>query len=213
MIDLSRPLPLPDLRVRAWADTDDDAVVWACAAGPRWVIGADGDPEVSLLLYRRGASGPVEGGQATAGVDLALTSAERDAVVEATASSTCRALEWRTGEIELRLLPGLSTTSEAALLADNRCTAMFTLDAAAAERLRVAWQDGLPQAHAVARGTIVTRSHAAAERSRSAATATAVSDLRVVASVSHAVEAPLTLAADLRLAPADRKRRLTDVHL
>ncbi|MEZ0448649.1 hypothetical protein, partial [Cellulomonas sp. ICMP 17802] len=76
MIDLAAPVPVPGTAARAWRDDTDAGRVWACADGPRWTVGADGGPEASLVLYRHG-TGPVEGGSATIGVDLALTAAER----------------------------------------------------------------------------------------------------------------------------------------
>lgn len=213
MIDLEQSLPLPGLDVRAWADDEDEQLVWTCAQGPRWARDKDGVPEVTLMLYRRGAQGDVAGGQASVTLDLAITSAERTAVLAATARPRSSPPQWASGEVEVHLMKGLSTTSRSSLFGDNQCIAVFALDAETARRLESAWADGLPEAKALARLTVPSRSRGRTETASTQASGRSLSKLNIAVSVSSAVERTLELTADLRLPPADRRRQLTDVHL
>ena len=167
MIDLTAPVELSVRGVRAWADLEDPGRVWACSDGPRWSVGADGRPDVRVMLYHRG-TGPVEGGTVTANVDLALTGEERETVLrevgeqraaqaeraddagtpvpQALVPTACVPLECTAGDIELHLIPGLTAEAGVSLTGDNRATFMLTLDASTGPGLAAAWADGLPEA-------------------------------------------------------------------
>ncbi|WP_456846238.1 hypothetical protein [Cellulomonas sp. P5_C6] len=214
MIDLAAPLLVPGA-VRAWRDDTDAGRVWACAAGPRWVVAPDGGPDVSLVLYRRG-TGPVEGGTATLGVDLALTAAERDAVVRAATPPATRERptppppvlappEWLTGTVRIDLADGVTASTAPSLLGDNRATVVLTLDATSAPAVAAAWAADLPDAHAVA--DLQVR---AVRRSSATASGPTVT---VAVDVAHSTEEHLTLESDLHLPAAARISRLSDIHL
>lgn len=242
MIDLDAPLKLPGLAVRAWADSDDPAQVWACADGPRWAVGSGGTPEVSLLLYRRGG-GAVEGGMATVTVDLALTTAEHDAVVVATTAlrgadpadqppaagpsatepsatepSAIQAPavsppQWSGGTIHLELCPGVSATSDVSAMGDNRATFVLTLDGVSGPQVARAWADGLPEARAVAELSVRSTRRSAAAGGHRTVQPGLRSQMDVAMAVTHAVDAPLRLTGELRLPPAVRTRSTTDITL
>jgi hypothetical protein len=214
VIDLAAPLSVPGA-VRAWRDDTDAGRVWACADGPRWVVAPDGGPDASLVLYRHG-TGPVEGGTATFGVDLALTPAEREAVVRAATPAATREVphppapslappEWLAGAVRVVLTRGVTASTSTSLLGDNRATVVLTLDATTAPALAAAWAADLPDAHAVAELQVRTVR-------RSSATASGPG-VHVAVDVADSTEAPLTLEADLRLPAAARISRLSDIHL
>lgn len=234
MIDLTAPVELSVRGVRAWPDLEDPRRVWACSDGPRWSVGADGRPDVRVMLYHRG-DGPVEGGTVTVNVDLALTDEEREAVLrevgeqraaqaerahdadatapEAVVPTACVPLECTAGDVELHLVPGLRAEAGLSLTGDNRATFMLTLDAATAPGLAAAWADGLPEARAVAH--LRVRSSAAGGASSTAASSSpSLRTSRAVAvTVTRAVEVPLTLEADLRVPSSLRSTHLSDLAL
>ena len=215
MIDLAAPVAVPGAAARAWRDDTDAGRVWACADGPRWAVGADGGPDASLVLYRHG-SGPVEGGTATFCVDLALTSAERAAVVRAATlpaapeqppppTPVVAAPDWLTGTVRVELTAGVAASTSTSLLGHNRATLVLTLDAASGPALATAWAAGLPDAHAVADLRV-----RAVRRASARASAPGV---HVAVDVSDVVDEPLTLTSDLRLPEPARISRLSDIHL
>lgn len=234
MIDLTAPVELSVRGVRAWADLEDPGRVWACSDGPRWSVGADGRPDVRVMLYHRG-DGPVEGGTVTANVDLALTGEERETVLrevgeqraaqveraddagapvpEPVAPTACTPLECTAGDIELHLIPGLTASAGVSLTGDNRATFMLTLDASTGPGLAAAWAEGLPEARAVAHLTV--RSAAAGEASAATTSTSPLlrSSRAVAVTVTRAVEVPLTLEADLRVPSSLRSTHLSDLAL
>jgi hypothetical protein len=234
VIDLTAPVELSVRGIRAWADLEDPGRVWACSDGPRWSVGADGQPDVRVMLYHRG-TGPVEGGTVTANVDLALTGEERETVLRevgeqraaqaeradavgtpvprAVVPTACVPLECTAGDIELHLVPGLTAEAGVSLTGDNRATFMLTLDASTGPGLAVAWADGLPEARAVAH--LRVRSSAAGEATATTtSTGPSLRSSRAVAvTVTRAVEVPLTLEADLRVPSSLRSTHLSDLAL
>ncbi len=79
MLNKDAPLTVPGTDLLAFADLDSIDVIWVVPGAPRLALAADGQADVSIMLYRRGPTGPIEGGQLTLGLDLALTDAERTA--------------------------------------------------------------------------------------------------------------------------------------
>ena len=231
MIDLGAPLDLPGLAVRAWADSENPHQVWACADGPRWAVGSDGGPEASLLLYRR-QGGEVEGGMATVTVDLALTTAERDAVAQAAAALLARPADdpagtgepptllpevsppqWSGGTILLELCAGAASTSEVAGMGDNRATFVLTLDAHSGPEVASAWSKGLPDARAVADLTVRSAARGASAGGSRTVMPGLRSQMDVAVAMTSAIDAPLHLTADLRLPPGARSGSTTEITL
>lgn len=234
MIDLTAPVELSTRGIRAWTDADDAGRVWACSDGPRWSVGADGRPDVRVMLYHRG-DGPVEGGTVTANVDLALTDAEREAVLrevgeqraahadEVGASgasapdvvlpTVCVPLDCAGGDVELHLVPGLTEQADLSLTGDNRATFMVTLDASTGPAVAAAWADGLPDARGVAH--LLVRSAAGGQASATTtSTRPALRTSRAIAvTVTRATEVPLTLEADLPVPSSLRSTHLSDLAL
>ena len=215
MIDLAAPLTVPGHAVRAWRDDSDVGTVWACADGPRWALADDGRPDASLVLYRHG-TGPLEGGTATLGVDLALTPPERDAVVRAATPPATPAVptppppvlappEWASGTVRIDLADGVGAATTPSLLGDNRATVVLTLDATSAPLVATAWTEGLPDGHA--RADLRVRAARRASATASGAT------LQLTVGLSHTTDEPVVLESDLPLPTAARISGLTDIHL
>lgn len=241
MLDAGTPLAVPGAEVLAWADLDLPGVVWALPARPRLVIGADGLPDASLLLYRRGRDNPPDGGQLALTVDLALTGQERAAAAaagEARRPPTeppapppppveVRAPQWIEAAVHAELLPGvhgvpgLSAGGRPSLMADNACALALQLDGEQAAAVQRAWEDGFPEATIELDGAIdgAVQGSASASTAASATSCaegiqtTRAAGFTVAAAARTAVRVPLRLRGPLRLPPQARTARRTDLTL
>jgi hypothetical protein len=207
MLDASNPLPVPDADVLVWADTDGPDVVWALPASPRPAMAADGQPDFSLMLYRRGAGSPPDGGQLTLTVDLALTARERAVVADAADALRPRPADrdapplppvevrtpsWNEATVHAELVPGLTADGRPSLMGDNSCLMALQLDAAAAADVQRAWEAGFPDASVELRGTVDgTYSEAATLTATSTVTGTATGTATSSASAEDCDSGPV----------------------
>ncbi len=215
MLDAASPLPVPGVEVLAWADLDSVDVVWALPARPRLALAADGGADASLMLYRRGAGSPPDGGQLSLTVDLALSAGEREAAAAAGAARRpaptdpdeqrppveVRTPQWLDATVHAELLPGLTVDGRPTLMGDNTCMLTVQLDATQAAGVQDAWADGFPEATVELRGTVDGTYSAAATATVSAkASATTTSTTTNGASCDsgderHERQASITVAA------------------
>jgi hypothetical protein len=223
MLNAANPLPVPG--VLAWADLDTADTVWALPLRPRLAVGADGIPEISLLLYRRGAGNPPEGGQLSLTVDLKLTPGEREAAAKAGVARRpppkpgapqlppveVRTPQWVAATVRAELLPTLSVAGTPSLLGDNACVLAVQLDAARAAAVQDAWADGFPDATVEFDGSVEGANAAAA--AATAATQAPNMAFMVAAAARSAVQVPLLLRGPLILPPGAIRARRTDLTL
>jgi len=235
MLDASTQLPVPGSDVLAWADLDSPDLVWALPARPRIATAQDGLPDVSLLLYRRGAAAKPDGGQLNLTVDLALTQGEREAAAAAGAARRTpprpgepepppvevKAPSWIDGKVHARLASGVEADGQPSLLGDNGCLLALQLDATQAAAVQDAWSAGFPDATVELDGTIdaANAGAAAASTARFAHNSTpgceqtSTHTHTVAAGARNAVRLPLRLHGPLRLPPAAKTTRRTDLTL
>lgn len=190
MLDASNPLPVSDAEVLAWTDLGSLDVVWALPARPRLATAADGQPDVTLMLYRRGQNSPPDGGQLTLTVDLALTETERMAAAAAGEARRplppdrdapplppvqVRTPTWTEAQVHAEPVPGLTAEGKPSLMGDNSCMLTLQLDAAQAADVQSAWDDGFPEGTVELRGTVDGGYSAAATATVSGSTTTSTS--------------------------------------
>ncbi len=154
MLRTDRPLSLPELpELLVFADGQDPQTFYAVPARPRLARDAEGRPELSLTFFgrERGGSLAIEGALIQLTVDLALTSEERHRLEALLAQRTGDRLPRllappaRTGEVEARLVPGVTLHGRPALYGDNRCALQQRVGAELARELERAWEQGFPQ--------------------------------------------------------------------
>lgn len=223
MLDALTPLQVPGAGVLAWADGDSTDLVWALPQCPSIAVAADGQPDVSLLLYRRGDD-PPSGGQLTVTVDLALTQQQRAAAAAVGAARRppprrpddpppppveVRAPNWLDATVHAQFAAGLGADGRPSLLGDNSCLLAVQLDAAAAASVQDAWEAGFPDATVELTGTVDAATAGAA-----AAVGRGPTELiTVAAAVRSAVGLPIHLHGPLRLPTGARTARRTDLSL
>jgi hypothetical protein len=235
MLDATTPLAVPNAEVLAWADLDSPDVVWALPGWPRLAVDADGLPNASVLLYRRGKNSPPDGGQLNLTVDLKLTDAEREAAARAGAANRppprpgdpdpppveVGTPQWVEATVHAELLPGLTAAGTPSLLGDNACVLALQLDAAQAAAVQDAWDAGFPDATVALDGVIEGAGAAAASahttqqttHQTDRQTSTYSSAFAVAAAARTSMRVPLQLRGPLRLPPEARSARRTDLTL
>lgn len=162
MLNPASRFVLPGLpEVAVYADSAGASRFYALPSRPRLTLDAQGRPEIHLLLYKR--HGEVAGGQCSLTADLALSTAERAALLTGLQARLVAAapprtppasvpaaellpVDWLEGAAALTLAEGISANGAPSLAGDNRCTFSLTLDAAQAKTLQKAWEKGLPAA-------------------------------------------------------------------
>jgi len=241
MLDASNPVVVSGAEVLAWADLAGPDVVWALPTRPRLAVASDGGPDAALMLYRRGAGNPPDGGQLSLTVDLALTAREREVAAAAGAARRpapkdpdeeqppveVRTPQWLDATVHAELVPGLTVDGTPTLMGDNTCLLTAQLDAAQAADVQAAWDDGFPDATIELRGTVDGARSAAATATvsgQATRTARATDDgcgateqrqlsITVAAAASGSVGVPLHLHGPLRLPAEARTTRRTDLTL
>jgi hypothetical protein len=231
MLDIDSPLPVPGADVIAYADLDSADVVWAFPAAPRLAEASDGGPDAALMLYRRGAQGPVEGGQLTLAIDLRLTSAETAAVTAAATDRrgvlapgqepppppSVRPPQWTEGTAAVDVAPGMTLNGRPSLIDVNHCVLVLQVPPERAGDVQKAWEDGFPDAVATMDLTAEAGSSAGAAAAATGAVhgpgLSAQYTVGVGARATRSSPLALHLQGPLRLPASARTTRRTELTL
>lgn len=238
MLDPNMPVSIPGSDLLAYADLDAAEVLWVCPRAPRLTRAADGGADIQLLLYRRGASGPIEGGQFSLSIDFALTPAESAAALQAASlrraavtdteseppPARWQSFAWRSAALTVTLAPGIQLRGNGSLIGSNTATLAMSLDAATAPGIDHAWSSGFPDATATAEvevdamtsgsaSTTLTTAAAMATGGAVSAALTAYQQATAATRLRVAHVLPLTLSGPLHLPTSTAPDRRTVITL
>lgn len=143
MIDLTHPITLADFpHLYLYPDLEDSAHYYGYAQ-PHLALTEAATADLTLMTYQKG--GRVTGGQLNLTTSLAMSEAERQAVVAAIAQETdtiprLSYPDWTGGRVTVAIADGPTLTGQPSLLGANTCALSTSLSADQAQALSDLWQ-------------------------------------------------------------------------
>jgi hypothetical protein len=235
MLDVNARFTIPELPgLLIYPDDGQDAGFYAIRASPRVATDDDGVPQISLVLYGRkeGAALRIRGGLLALTTTLQLTADEENAVRRAlprllaerasprrgagAPAPQLLSADWLDGEVDARLTQDLTLSAKPSLIGANQATFNKNLGATDAERLRKAWDGGLPDGWIRyrlqvrgARGHSTVEVREVTERQRGTASTSERASFAVKTSGAQSRPSSLTLEGPFGMSRGELAGRLT----